>query len=93
MPHANLPRLPQVPALVRRDDVQPGGEAEPQTADKRIGKAHAGEIDVGVASQERADLVLRGQERRHGIGQWWRVARPDEARRLAPGQRRRRWLE
>ena len=87
------PRLPQVPALVRRDDVQAGGEAEPQTADERIGKAHAGEIDVGVAPQEPAHIVVRGQERRHGIGQRWRVARRDQARRLAPGERLRRWLE
>ena len=41
-----------MPALVRRDDVQAGRQAEPDAADERVGEAHAGQVDPGVACRK-----------------------------------------
>ena len=59
--------LPEVTSLVRRDDVQPGGKAESNTADKGIREAYSGKIDVSVLPQKRAHLVLRCEELGHCV--------------------------
>lgn len=63
------PGLPQVTPLVCGDDVQPGGEAEADSANEWVREPHAREIDASVGAQKRSHLFLRGQERRERIAQ------------------------
>ena len=66
----DIPRLPEMPPIVGGDDVQSGGEAEPDTADERIRKVHPRQIEVCVGTKERAHLVLRQEKAVEGVGQW-----------------------
>jgi hypothetical protein len=55
---AHTPRLPEVTALVRGDDVEAGGQAEAHSWHEWVRKSHAGQIQVGVRAQERAYVAL-----------------------------------
>ena len=59
---ADVPGLPQVTPLMRRNDVEAGREAESNAADKRVRESHPGEIDLRVAPQEGAHLGVRSKE-------------------------------
>ena len=80
---AHPARLPEMASVVRADDVQAGGQAEAHPSDERVRKSHAGQIQVAVGEEERADVALRRGEAGEGVREAWCRARPDEARRLA----------
>lgn len=77
---AHPPGLPQVASLVRRNDVQACGQAEPHAADEGIGEAHPNEINVRVFLQECTHLVLRCEELSDRIVERGRGARPNTLR-------------
>src|ERR1051325_7819021 len=91
LPHA--PRLPQVPPFMRHDDVQAGSEAEWQSADKRIPKARAGEVDFRIFPQEAARLVVRIEETCVRIPELRGLAGTAEGGPLHLERRSNRWFE
>ena len=80
---AHASGLPQVASFVRRDHVQPRGQAEPHPAHEWIREPDAGQIDVRIFSQKRPHLILRRQELTDGVGEGGGAARLDDVRRLA----------
>ena len=79
--------------LVRGDDVQPRGQAEPDSTNEWIRETDSGQIDAGVRAQERPHLILRCQECRHRIVECWRRPGPDRARRFRLEVRSHGWFE
>jgi hypothetical protein len=76
-----------MPSLVGRNDVQTRGQAESNAANERVGEAHSSQIDLRVAPQERAHLVLRGEKLAERIVQRRSGARSNALRRLASESR------